>query len=155
MPDSKIHKFVTLTVALAALFLSACSMFGGNASDPLDDLREHVRSVVHDEDRAGAMLASVDHLDQLLKESAELLAEVARQERLLFLDYDSTPQDFEMLLSEASRKRQDLQDAMLDIHLEFKDEATSEEWQAILPVHASAVATRIESLVVTAINERG
>ena len=44
---------------------------------------------------------------------------------------------------------------MLDIHLEFKDEATSEEWQAILPVHASAVATRIESLVVTAINERG
>ena len=155
MPDSKIHRFVTLTVALAVLFLTACSMFGGNASDPLDDLREHVRSVVHDEDRAGAMLASVGQLDQLLKESAELLTVAVRQERLLFLDYDSTLQDFETLFSEVSRKRQDLQDAMLDVHLEFKDEATSEEWQAILPVHASALAMRVESLIVAAFNERG
>jgi hypothetical protein len=77
-----IHKLTKIAMALAILSLSACSLFGG--SDPLADLREQVRSTVHDQERADAMLASVDQLDQLLLESAELLVEVAQRERLLF-----------------------------------------------------------------------
>ena len=122
-----IHKFATLTIALVAFSLSACSMFGGDVSDPLEDLREQVLSTVHDQERADAMLVSLGRLDQLLIESAELMAEAAGQERILFADYDSTPQDFEALFTDVSRRRQDLQEAMLDVHLEFKAQATAEE----------------------------
>ena len=150
-----IHTFASFAVALATLSLCACSMFGGGSSDPLEDLREQVLSTIHDQERADAMLASVDQLDRLLVESAELLAEAAQQERALFIDYDSTPEDFEGLFSEASLKRQNLQEDMLDVHLEFKAMATAEEWSSILPVHANAVSMRIESLVKAAANDRG
>ena len=151
MPKLTIHKIAALTIVLAVLLLSACSMFGGG-SDPLKDLREQVRSTVQDQERADAMLASVDQLDQLLIKSAELLVEAARQERILFTNYDSTPQEFESLFSEVSRKRQDLQEALLDVHLEFKAMVTAEEWTLILPVHANAVSMRVESLILAAVN---
>ncbi len=155
MFEAIIPRLTRPTIVLAVLSLSACSMFGDDASEPLDDLREQVRSTVHDSERADAMLASLDQLDQLLIESAKQVAEVARQERILFTNYDSTPQDFQAILTEASRERQELQKAMLDIHLEFKAKATPEEWTSILPVHASAISARIESLVIAAKADRG
>ena len=155
MFEAIIPRHTRLTIAVAVLSLSACSMFGSDDSDPLDDLREQVRSTVHDSERADAMLASLDQLDQLLIESAKLVFEAARQERVLFANYDSTPQDFQAFFSEASRERRGLQKAMLDIHLEFKVRATPDEWTSILPVHASAISTRIESLVIAAKAERG
>lgn len=150
-----VPRLTRLTIVVGVLLLSACSMFGGDVSEPLDDLREQVQSTVHDSERADAMLASLDQLDQLLIESAKQVAEVARQERILFTNYDSTPQDFQAILTEASRERQELQKAMLDAHLEFKARATPEEWALILPVHASAISMRIESLVIAAKAERG
>jgi hypothetical protein len=143
-----------LIIALAFLSMSGCALFG-SGGEPLEVLRNEVLSTVHDEDRAKAMLTDIDKLDQLLSESAELMAEAARQEHALFLNYDSTPQEFETLFSDTSRKRQDLQEAMLDVHLEFKDKATAEEWEGILPIHASAIAARVNLLVVAAIDERG
>lgn len=148
-----IQKLTKIAMALAILSLSACSLFGGG-NDPLVDLREQVRSTVHDQERADAMLASVDQLDQLLLESAELLAEVARQERVLFVDYNSTPRDFELLFSETSRKRRELQEEMLDVHLEFKARTTPDEWETIRPIHASAVTARIQLLVFASGKER-
>lgn len=147
-----ISKLTKLATALAVLSLSACSLFGGD--DPFIELREQVRSTVHDQQRAEAMLASVDELDQLLLESAKLLADVARRERVLFVDYDSTQRDFDVLFSEVARERRLLQEKMLDSHLEFKSRTTAEEWEVILPVHANAVASRIQSLVLAAMNDR-
>jgi len=145
---------ITITIAFAMFTMSACSLFG-SGGDPLEVLRYEVLSKVQDEERAEAMLADIDKLDELLSESAELLADAARQERALFVNYDSTPQDFEALFAEASRKRHDLRGAMLDVHLEFKAKATAEEWSAILPIHASAISARVNSLVAAAIDERG
>ena len=142
-----------LIIALAVLSMSGCSLFG-SGGDPLEVLRNKVSSTVHDEERAAAMLAEVDKLDQLLIESAALLSEAARRQRALFSDYDSTPQDFETQLSDLSRKRRGLQEDLLHVHLEFKDKATAEEWEAILPIHTSAISARVNSLVVAAINER-
>jgi hypothetical protein len=154
MNKTTIHVVAALTVASACFSLSACSFFG-SGGDPLEVLRAEVISIVHDEERAEVMLADVDKLDQLLLESAELLSEMARQQRMLFVDYDSTPQEFETLFSEAFRKRRALQEAMLDVHLDFKDKATTEEWEELLPIHANAIAARVNSLVNAAIDERG
>lgn len=148
------HRPVFLVVALHIFFLSGCSFFG-DPGDPMEALREQVRATVADPDRADEMLAAVDRIDQQLIESAEILAEAARQEQVLLLDYDSTQQDFESLFSEATRRRKKLQQAALDAHLEFKAEATADEWQALLPAHASAITMRLESLVVAAMAERG
>lgn len=147
-----IQRLVFIAVALLVFLLSGCSFFG-DSGDPMDGLREQVRATVADPERAEEMLATVDQIDQLLYEISEVLVEAARRERVLLLDYDSTPQDFESLFSEATRRRKNLQEAALDAHLEFKSKATAEEWQLILPVNASAVKMRVESLVVAAIAE--
>lgn len=151
---SVINNAPRLVIVLTVLSMSGCSFFG-SGGDPLEVLRAEVESKVLDEERAEAMLALLDQMDALLIESAELLAEAARQERAHFVNYDSTPQDFEALFSDTSRKRRDLQEAMLDAHLEFKGKATEKEWASLLPVHVSAVSARINSLVKAAIDERG
>ena len=154
MRISENHRRAFLIVALHVVYLSGCSFFG-EPDDPMEVLRKQVRTTVADPDRAEEMLATVDRIDRLLTESVEALAEAARRERMLFVDYESTPQDFEALFSEASHKRQKLQKATLDAHLEFKAKATAEEWNSILPVHASAISMRVESLVIAAIAARG
>lgn len=154
MRISEIRRRVFLIFALHVLFLSGCSFFA-EPNDPMEVLREQVRATVADPDLAEAMLAAVDRIDRLMTESAEVLAEAARRERMLLMDYDSTPQDFEALFSEATHQRQKLQKAALDAHLEFKAKATAEEWNSILPVHASAISMRVESLLIAAIAEQG
>ena len=153
MIRQKTHKVTTLGIALAVLTMFGCSLFG-SGDWPLEVLRNEVLSTVNDEKRAEAMLADIDVLDQLLLESAELIAEAARQERELFIDYDSTPQVFETIFSDTARRRQDLQEAMLDAHLAFKAKAKAEEWEILLPIHASAISARINLMVNAAINER-
>lgn len=152
MPNPTHHVVTQVTMALVLVLLSACSLF--QDSDPLEDLREQIQAAVHDQERASAMLDSVDEIDRLLLESAELLSAVARQNREIFADYDSTPQDFETVLSEAARKRMLLQDEMLDAHLKFKANATADEWNDLLPLYAAALSSRVQALVVAAVNQR-
>lgn len=136
------------------VLLSGCSLFGGDPTDPMDNLREQVQAIVTDPGRAEMMLASVDRIDQLLIESANVLGEAAQQERALFVDYDSTLQDYEALFAETRRERQRLQQAILDVHLEFKAQATPDEWQLIRPAQADAVSAKVESLFLAALDQR-
>ena len=144
---------VCLAVGLFVL-LSGCSMFGGDSTDPMDNLREQVQAIVPDPERAETILLSIDRMDQLLIESAELLAKAAQAERALFVDYDSTPQDFEALFSETRGDRRRLQESILDVHLGIKAQATPDEWQMIRPVQANAVSAKVGSLVLAALDQR-
>ena len=123
---SQFRNTAFLAVALIVL-LSGCSMFGGDSSDPMENLREQVQAVVTDPERAKTILELVDRMDQLLIESADLMAKTSQAERTLFIDYDSTPQEFESLFSETRRDRQRFQKAILDVHLAIKAQATSDE----------------------------
>ncbi len=154
MVASLVHRLTTFAVVMTLFALSGCSFFGV-PEDPIEILREHVRDTVEDPDRAGDMLASVDHIDRLLVETAELVIEAVQEERALFRDYDSTQQDYDAFFSEASRKRENLRNQLLDAHLEFKAKATAEEWQELLPIQARAISLRIESLVADAIAGQG
>ena len=136
------------------VLLSGCSMFGGDPTDPMDELREQVQSVVTDPDRAVMMLDSVERIDLLLIESVDLLAEAAQRERVLFVDFDSMRQDYEALFSETRRERRRLQQAILDAHLDIKAQSTPDEWQVIRPVQADAVSAKIESLLLVALDQR-
>ena len=136
------------------VLLSGCSMFGGDPTDPMDELREQVQSVVTDPDRAVMMLDSVERIDLLLIESVDLLAEAAQRERVLFVDFDSMRQDYEALFSETRRERRRLQQAILDAHLDIKAQATPDEWQVIRPAQADAVSAKIESLLLVALEQR-
>jgi allophanate hydrolase subunit 1 len=130
-------------------------LFGGDSpDDPMDELRKQVQAVVTDPERAETILASVHRMDQLLTESAALLVKAAQEERALFVKYDSTPMDYRTLFSETRRDRQRLQEAILDMHLAIKAQATPGEWQMIRPVQANAVSAKVESLVLAALNQR-
>ena len=146
-----------ITVCFAVglfVLLSGCSMFGGDSTDPMDNLREQVQAIVPDPERAETILLSIDRMDQLLIESAALLAKTARAERALFVNYDSTPMDYRTLFSETRRDRQRLQEAILDVHLAIKARTTPGEWQMIRPVQANAVSAKVGSLVLAAMNQR-
>jgi hypothetical protein len=134
-----------------SLVLHGCSLFGSEPDDPIDYLREQVRITVSDKDRADAMIATIDQIDVLIVEMADVLVDAARQERALFRDYDSTKQDFESLFEAAYRQRVNLQRAILALHLDFKSQASADEWRVLLPAQAKAISERIDSLILTAI----
>ena len=75
-----------------------------------------------------AMLESVDSIDGLLVESAAVMGDAASRERDLFLDYDSTRDDYAALFAETRQKRKELQQKLLAAHLDFKSQSTAEEW---------------------------
>jgi hypothetical protein len=143
----RVMKKVKLLFFLLLPGLASCSMFGGESADPLDELRTQIIETVLDAERADLMLASVDRLDKLLIESADILTDSAQKERELFRDYDSTPEDFRAVIAAASGERRRVQQALLDVHLSMKSNATAAEWDAISPVQVSVVASRVESLV--------
>lgn len=134
-------------VGLIALLLGGCELFGLGSTDPMENLRDEIRSTVSDEARSRAMLETVDTIDQLLIESAAVMHDAALRESALFLDYDSTRQDYGDLFSDTRRKRMDLQKKLLAGHLDFKSHATPEEWEVLSSVQANAVSTRIAELL--------
>ena len=148
------YRDIALPIIVFLVLLSGCSMFGGDSTDPMDRLREQIQAAVTDQDRAEMMLASVEGIDLLLIESADLLVEAAQRERVLFVDFDSTPQDYEAFLSDTRRERRRLQQAILVAHLDIKAQATPDEWQVIRPAQADAVSAKIESLLLVALDQR-
>jgi len=148
-------RILTATIlGLGIVVLNGCSLFGGEPDDPMDYLREQVRMTVLDESRADAMITTVDKIDDKMVQIADVLVDAARQERVLFRDYDSTQQDFESLFENTYRQRKNLQKSILALHLDFKSQASADEWRVLLPVQVKAVSERTESLVLTAITER-
>lgn len=141
-----------LVFTLSLTLFAGCSLFGGDPTDPLAGLREQIAESVIDQGRATAMLASVDEIDALLVETAGILAAAVKTERALFIDYDSTPEDFRRQIADSANMRRDLQKQMLDAHLAMKAEATSDEWDVIRPVALAAVASRIDALVGAALD---
>lgn len=140
-------RIVLGVIALLVLLLAGCELIGGGSADPIEELRDQVRSSVSDEDRSRAMLKSIDEIDRLLFESAAVMSDAASRERILFLDYDSTRDDYANLFSETRQKRKKLQQKLLAAHLDFKSHTTPEEWEMLSSAQANAVTTRLAALL--------
>ena len=140
-------------LGLLLLLLTGCQLIGKGSAEPMEDLRDQIRTTVSDEARSDAMLDSVDSIDQLLIESAVFMHEAALRERDLFLDYDSTRADYEAFFSEVRLERTRLQSQLLAAHLEFKSHATPGEWKTLSPAQAHAVTTRIGDLLGQALDD--
>ena len=141
-------------LGLGIVVLHGCSLFGSEPDDPMDYLREQVRMTVSDKYRADAMITTVDQIDVLMVEIADVLIDAAQKERALFRDFDSTQQNFESLFKKAYRERKNLQKAILALHLDFKSQASADEWRVLLPIQAKAISERTESLVLTKIADK-
>lgn len=138
-------------VSLILPLLAGCGMLGGSPDDPMQALREQIQSTVTDEQRTEAMFETVDTIDQLLIESAAVMHDAAIRERALFLDYDSTRQDYNDLFFETRNKRVELQRQLLAAHLDFKSQSTAEEWDVLSSAQANAVSTKLAGLLSTAL----
>lgn len=139
-------------MAVLGLALSSCQLFGGASDDPMQELREQVRTTVTDAEREGRMLESIDQMDYKLEELATQFANLIKQKRALLKNYDSTRDDLETLLIDGSYDRQRLQRSLLEIHIQFKSFLTEEEWDLILPVQTRAVVSKSEQLVAAALD---
>lgn len=141
-----------LTLAVSSLALSSCQLFGGASGDPMQELREQVRTTATDAEREGQMLESIDQMDYKLEELATQFANLMKQKRALLKNYDSTRDELETLLIDGSYDRQRLQRSLLEIHIQFKSFLTEEEWDLILPVQTRAVVSKSEQLVAAALD---
>ena len=139
-------RLIAITVLLAACMLQgSCALFG-NPGNPLDELRQAISDSVDDPVRASSMLESLERSDQLMLRSAKLLADGATAQIELFVDYDSTPGQFQALYDLVSSARRKLQEALLQEHIVFKNLATADEWAALVGIHTRAVNARAEAL---------
>jgi hypothetical protein len=129
----------------------SCALFK-HPGNPLDELRQAIRDTVGDPMRAESMLESLERSDQLMLRSASLLADGATEQIELFVDYDSTPEQFKALFERVSNARRQLQDALLQEHIVFKNAATADEWAALVNIHTRAVNARAEALGRSAIS---
>jgi len=127
--------------------LISCSTFKGDPGNPMDGVREQVAASVLDEERARSILSAVDRMDDLLTESGNIMDQGQRDERVLFVDYDSTREDFQKLMASVRDERRAVQEQILGEHLSIKSQATEAEWSEIRPVMVSAVTSRVEALL--------
>ena len=140
------NRLIAITFLLAACMLQgSCALFN-NPGNPLDELRQAISDSVDDPVRASSMLESLERSDQLMLRSAELLADGATAQIELFVDYDSTPSQFQALFEQVSSARRQLQEALLQEHIVFKNLATADEWAALVGIHTRAVNARAEAL---------
>ena len=145
-----LRDYGALTLVVSSLALSSCQLFGGASDDPMQELRQQVRTTVTDPEREGRMLESIDRMDHKLEELATQFASVMKRKRALLKNYDSTRGELETLLIDGSYDRQRLQRSLLEIHIQFKSLLTEEEWDLILPVQTRAVVSKSEQLVAAA-----
>jgi len=124
----------------------SCSTFKGDPGNPMDGLREQVAASVLDEERAQSILSSVDRIDELLAESTNILVQAQNNERVLFLNYDSTREEYQALMASERGERREVQEQILALHLSIKSQATAEEWGELRPVMVDVVASRIEAM---------
>lgn len=141
-------------LALSAFVVVGCSFLGSGSSNSTGQLKDHISASVLEEERAAAMLATVDQIDELLIESAEVLADSVASQQELFLDYDSKPDDFNALIDETKIRRKAIQQQLLTAHLELKSHATAEEWEQIRPVQVDVISARIDALVLDALEQK-
>jgi hypothetical protein len=145
-------RFGTIILLLAACTLQgSCALFGKHGN-PLDELRQAISVTVADPARASAMLESLERSDQLMLRSAKLLADGAAAQIELFVDYDSTPAQFQALFEQVSNARRELQEALLREHIVFKKTATADEWAALVGIHTRAVNARANALGQSAVS---
>ena len=145
-------RFAAITALLAACMLQgSCALFS-DAGNPLDELRQAILDTVDDPVRAESMLESLGRSDQLMLQRAGLLADGATRQIELFVDYDSTPEQFQALFARVSSARRQLQEALLREHMAFKNAATADEWAKLVDVHTRAVNARAEALGRSAIS---
>ena len=139
-------RFATIiALFVTSLLAGACALFGSHGN-PLDELREAISDVVDDPSRAASMLESLERSDQLMLRSAKLLADGAIAQRELFVEYETTPAQFQDLFEQVSNARRRLQDELLREHIVFKRTATPDEWAALIEIHTRAVNARAEAL---------
>ena len=143
-----------LTAIGLSVLLGSCSLFGGGADNPMDSLRDAIRDTVADVERADSMIESVDEMEAIMVEGARQLADAVRQQRQLFADYDSTPQDFERLAEQWAPSRDGMQDSLVSLHQQFKAKATPDEWQSLSPAERSAVTSRAQMLTREVLSQR-
>lgn len=134
---------------------TGCQLFGSDSDDPMGALREQVAATVNDEERAAAMMLVVDKIDDKLREISDVVAGDSREAEALFADYDSTRAEFETLFARSVRERRRLQKSLLELHVEFKSHLDDDEWDVLLPAHARAVTSRVDSLIAGAVAGRG
>jgi hypothetical protein len=147
-----LKRLFTITVLLAACMLQgSCTLFGKHGNS-LDELRQAISDTVADPARAAAMLESLERSDQLMLRSAKLLADGAAAQIELFVDYDTTPAQFQALFEQVSNARRELQEALLREHIVFKNTATAGEWAVLVGIHTRAVNARSDALGRSAIS---
>lgn len=136
-----------LIAIFGAAALVSCSTFRGDPGDAMDGLREQVEASVLDIDRAQSILASVDRIDGLFTESSNILVQAQNAERLLFLNYDSTREEYWALINSERIARREIQEQVLALHLSIKSQVTAEEWRELRPVMIDVVASRVEAMM--------
>ena len=122
----------TAVVLAVSLLLSAgCSAIRKTPTEPADDLRATIEKSVSDEERRADLLALTDQWEQVLHQMADELIEGRNKIDGLVNDYGSEREDFEKFFADYAKRRTEIADRVVVMHVAMKDLATDEEWASL------------------------
>ena len=127
----KIVKFLPL---LFTLLILGCSHQKINKEEErfqvLEEMREHIQSI-SDPERVGLLLELMDIIKQDMNALNRSIQTFGAASKVLFSDYDATPEDFDKLFSEFNKTRIKLQQKILTSYFKMKELTSPEEWEDI------------------------
>ena len=138
-------------VATSLLLLAGCA--GKDRPSPteletaaFDDLRAEIEAVVIDVDRSREALAIADQLQQEFTTLREQLLSRGEQIRLLNARYDTTRNQFKLLLDQIQADMVDNQRRISTLHRRLAEVTTAAEWRQLAKSRSASMDAAITSI---------
>jgi len=130
--------FAVLALCVLLGLTSGCSKFGKKekaefkpGSAWLEDMQARVEENIEDPDKKTRMLALLDQTEKDLLEVDRVVRKLYADLSTLSENYNSSPEEFRMIISGFEANRRDVRDRIIETRFEMRDMSTPEEWKKL------------------------
>ena len=103
----------------------------------IEDMRHRVEDTIQDPDRKTSMLALVDQTEKDLLEVDRAVRKLYADFSSLSENYNSTPEEFQKVISEFEASRREVRDRVTDSRFKMRDLSTPAEWKKLTDISKS------------------
>lgn len=130
--------FAVLSLCVLLGLIFGCSTFGKKektefepGSKWLEDMRARVEGNIEDQNKKTRMLALVDQTEKDVQKVDRLVRKLYADLSTLGENYNSTPQEFRMVISEFEASRREVRARIIESRFKMRDLSTPEEWKKL------------------------
>ncbi len=133
--------FAVLALCVLLGLTYGCSKFGKKekagfepGTEWVDDMRARVAENIEDPGKKTRMLALVDQVEKDLLEVDRVVQKLYIDLDTLGDNYNSTPEEYRMVISEFEADRKEVRDRIIDSRFKMRDLSTPETWKELTDI---------------------